>query len=321
MNGIWENVDLNNKFDEAFGELEDALYDTVEKMPTNKVLPIEAELIRNSELIEGALDGVLPQGDAPHGVIYEAMRYSARGGGKHIRPYLTLEFCRALGGDTSVALPYACAVECVHTYSLIHDDLPSMDNDDVRRGKPSLHRAYGEANALLAGDALLTYAFALIAENPFADAEQNVRAVSALASSAGYDGMIGGQVCDLLYVGKKITPEELFETERKKTGELIAASAALGLIAADAGGRIPAEIYAAARRYAYSIGLSFQIVDDILDADKGRTDETSVIALMGVEDAKKLASELTDEAIEAANHIPNPENLKALAVYLRDRTM
>lgn len=280
---------------------------------------IEEKLRENAELIESALDSLLPSGESPHGVIYEAMRYSAQNGGKRIRPYLTLEFCRALGGDVSAALPYACAVECIHTYSLIHDDLPSMDNDDERRGKPSLHRAYGEANALLAGDALLTYAFALIAENPFADAARNVRAVSALAASAGYDGMIGGQVCDLMYEGKTITIDELFDTERKKTGELIAAACTLGVIAADVNGDIPGEIYSAARRYAYSVGLAFQIVDDILDAEGGEKVETSIISLMSVDEAKMLAARLTDEATTAVSGVPGAENLASLAVWLRDR--
>ena len=283
---------------------------------------IEEKLRENAALIESALDSLLPSGDSPHEVIYEAMRYSAQDGGKRIRPYLTLEFCRALGGDVKAALPYACAIECIHTYSLIHDDLPCMDNDDMRRGKPSLHRAFGEANALLAGDALLTYAFALAAENPFSDAGRNVRAVSTIAASAGYDGMIGGQVCDLMYENKKITLDELIETERKKTGELICAASTLGVIAADALGNIPGEIYAAARKYSYSIGLAFQIVDDILDAGEtapGQSDETSIITLMSVDEAKAFASELTDEAISAVSVIPGAENLIALAKWLRDR--
>ncbi len=312
---------MENNLDEVLGGAEAALNDEISKLPATEESPspIEAELLRNGELIVGALDSVLPQGDALHSVIYEAMRYSALGGGKRIRPYLTLEFCRALGGDTSAALPYACAVECIHTYSLIHDDLPSMDNDDVRRGKPTLHRAFGEANALLAGDALLTYAFALIAENPFADAGRNVRAASVLAASAGHDGMIGGQVLDLLYVGKSIPADVLFETERKKTGELIAAAASLGVIAADADGSIPEEVYAAARRYAFSMGLAFQIVDDILDGEEGETDETSVLSLMSADEAKNLAAELTRQAIAAAGSIPNSENLCALAEYLASR--
>ncbi len=311
----------DNSMDKVFGEMEDALRGAVESLDVNEAepTPIEVELMRNAKLIVGALDSVLPSGDAPHKIIYEAMRYSAEGGGKRIRPFLTLEFCRALGGDTSAALPYACAVECIHTYSLIHDDLPAMDNDDMRRGKPSSHRAFGEANALLAGDALLTYAFALIAENPFADARQNCRAASVLAASAGHDGMIGGQVCDLQYAGQKITAEQLFETERKKTGELIAAASTLGVIAADRGGEIPDEIYRAARIYAHSVGLAFQIIDDLLDGDEGETDEMSVLSIMGADEARVLAEELTAEAVAAAHRIPNSENLIALAEYLCGR--
>ncbi len=279
-------------------------------------------LTENSELIENALNELLPSGEATHGVIYDVMRYSTLGGGKRVRPFLTLELCRMLGGDVRAAIPYACAVECVHTYSLIHDDLPAMDNDSERRGKPSAHIAFGEANALLAGDALLTYAFALAAENPFADAKRNVRAVSALANSAGFDGMIGGQVCDLLYEGQKIELDRVFDTERKKTGELIAAACTLGIIAADAKGHISEDVFAAARRYAYSMGLAFQIVDDILDAEEAGgdgADETSVVNIVGIDEAERLASMLTGEAVKAAGELPNGGVLSELALYLRNR--
>ncbi len=314
-NGMMDFID--ETLDGAGAALENELSDVT--AGTGSQADIERMLKENSELIESALGELLPSGEAAHGVIYDVMRYSTLGGGKRVRPFLTLEFCRILGGDIRAALPYACAVECVHTYSLVHDDLPSMDNDEVRRGKPSAHVAFGEANALLAGDALLTYAFALIAENPFADARRNVRAVSALAGSAGFDGMIGGQVCDLLYEGREVTADEIFDTERKKTGELIAAACTLGVIAADAEGCITEAVYTAARRYAYSLGLAFQIVDDILDAEEGTGDETNIVAVTGRKEAERLAATMTGEAIKAAELLPSGETLSALALYLQNR--
>ena len=275
---------------------------------------IEDILAENAVLINGALDSLVPQGEAAHAIIYDAMRYSAMDGGKRIRPFLTLEFCRLAGGDVTAALPYACAVECVHTYSLIHDDLPCMDDDDERRGKPTSHKKFGEANALLAGDALLTYAFGLLAENPFADAERNARAVSVLASAAGHDGMIGGQVLDMMCAEKKAALDEIIEMERKKTGELIAAASTLGLVAANA----PEEMFAAARTYAFGIGLSFQLIDDILDADAG-DGEATVMSVLSVDDAKGLAAELTSAAIDAVVRYERAGNLVALAKWLLHR--
>lgn len=291
---------------------------------------IEEKLRDNEEVINGALDSLLPNsnGDSKeeaHSVIYEAMRYSAMSGGKRIRPFLTLEFCRLFGGDIMAALPYAAAVECIHTYSLVHDDLPCMDDDDERRGKPTSHRKFGEANALLAGDALLTYAFSLIADNPFADAKRNCRAVSVLASSAGHDGMIGGQVCDILYENDPdITFEKLAEMQRKKTGDLIAAASLLGVIAADPTGELPESVYSDVRRYAYNIGLTFQIIDDILDADdNGGAEEgkTTILSFMGIEEAKALAMTLTQNAIEAIKNYPGSEVLTELAVWLLKRSV
>ncbi len=282
------------------------------------------EIIKNNaELIEASLNSLLPEGEAYHSVIYEAMRYSAMSGGKRIRPCLTLEFCRLFGGDVMSAIPYACAVECVHTYSLIHDDLPCMDDDDERRGKPTSHMVYGEANALLAGDALLTYAFSLIADNPFSDADRNCRAVSALASSAGHDGMIGGQICDLLYENREVSFEELADMHRKKTGDLIAGAAVLGVIAADKGRTLPESVYSDVRRYAYNIGLAFQIVDDILDDEEGGSDseagKTTVLSFMSRDEARSLALTLTEGAVEAIRSYPGSEALVELAVWLVGR--
>ncbi len=284
------------------------------------------EIIKNNaELIEASLDSLLPQGEASHGLIYEAMRYSAMSGGKRIRPCLTLEFCRLFGGDVMSAIPYACAVECVHTYSLIHDDLPCMDDDDERRGKPTSHKVYGEANALLAGDALLTYAFSLIADNPFADADRNCRAVSTLASSAGHDGMIGGQICDMLYENREVSFEELAEMHKKKTGDLIAAAALLGVIAADKDRTLDGSVYADVRKYAYNIGLAFQIVDDMLDPDEGGSDaesgKTTVLSFMSKDEARSLAITLTQGAVAAIRSYTGSDALVELAVWLAGRSV
>lgn len=285
---------------------------------------IEEIIKNNAELIEASLDSLLPQGEAAHSIIYEAMRYSAMSGGKRIRPCLTLEFCRLFGGDVMSAIPYACAVECVHTYSLVHDDLPCMDDDNERRGKPSSHVVYGEANALLTGDALLTYAFSLTADNPFADADRNCRAVSTLALSAGHDGMIGGQICDMLYENRDASFEELAEMHRKKTGELIAAAALLGVIAADKDKKLDESVYADVRKYAYNIGFAFQIIDDMLDPDEGGSDaesgKTTVLSFMSKEDARSLALALTQGAVEAIRHYNGSEALVELAVWLAGRS-
>ncbi|MCD7783839.1 MAG: polyprenyl synthetase family protein [Firmicutes bacterium] len=273
---------------------------------------VEEMLLKNSELIEGALDDLLPKGDAAYSVIYRAMRYSALGGGKRVRPTLTLEFCRLAGGKIEAAIPYAAAIECVHTYSLIHDDLPCMDNSDERRGRPSCHVAYGEANALLAGDALLTYAFSLAAENPFADDGRNCRAVSVIANAAGFDGMIGGQVCDLIYEKSAPSFEDFMDMERGKTVELISAACALGLVAA----RADDDLFAAARKYAYCIGLSFQIIDDILDGDEtGNT----VLSYMSADEAAATARDLTEEAKSAICAYDGAQSLIALADWLCGR--
>lgn len=286
---------------------------------------IEEIIKNNAELIEASLDSLLPQGEASHSLIYEAMRYSAMSGGKRVRPCLTLEFCRLFGGDVMSAIPYACAVECVHTYSLIHDDLPCMDDDDERRGKPTSHKVYGEANALLAGDALLTYAFSLISDNPFADADRNCRAVSVLASSAGHDGMIGGQICDMLYENRDVSFEELAEMHRKKTGDLIAAAAVLGVIAADKERTLDDSVYADVRKYAYNIGLAFQIVDDMLDPDEGGSDaasgKTTVLSFMSTDEARSLAITLTQGAVAAIRPYPGSDALVELAVWLAGRSI
>ena len=250
--------------------------------------------------INAALEQYLANGD---GVVEQAMRYSVAAGGKRIRPALTLEFCRLCGGDPMAALPFACAVEMIHTSSLIHDDLPCMDDDDLRRGQPSCHKKFGEANALLAGDALILRAFEVLLSADLAP-ERRTKAGVRLAEATGVFGMIGGQTMDLENETREIDAARLRETDKLKTGALIRASCEFGCIAAGAG----EEELSAAAAYAENIGLAFQIVDDILDvtADEAQLGKPigsdaaqgkqTYVTLYGLEEAKQQALEATERA-------------------------
>ncbi|MBQ4626298.1 MAG: polyprenyl synthetase family protein [Clostridia bacterium] len=233
----------------------------------------------------------------------EAMTYSLKNGGKRIRPALTLEFCRVCGGEAKSALPFALAAEMIHTYSLIHDDLPCMDNDDMRRGKPSNHKVFGYANALLAGDGLLTLAFETLLSAPLS-AEKKAGAGLELAKASGCSGMIAGQVMDLANEGKKVSLDDIAATDRLKTGEMIRVSAVLGCIAAGADD----ERIKAAETYCEKIGLAFQIVDDILDvtsseAELGKpigsdssNEKSTYVSFLGLDKSREAVRTLTDEA-------------------------
>ena len=255
------------------------------------------------------------------------MTYSLMAGGKRIRPVLTLAFCRLFGGTEEAALPLACGLEMVHTYSLIHDDLPCMDDDDFRRGKPTNHKVYGQANAVLAGDALLTAAFSTLAEAPLPP-DQICRAVRILAYAAGPDGMVGGQVLDLLGEGSSLSEEEILTIEALKTGCMIEAAARLGAVAA---GGTPEQEEAAAA-YARPIGLAFQIRDDVLDvlgaagelgkatgADSARQKSTFV-ALKGLEACQTWIDTLTEQALQALEPFAQKDFLSGLARFLAGRT-
>lgn len=256
------------------------------------------------EKIEKALKEYIPTLTKETQDISAMLAYSLEGGGKRIRPLLCLEFCDALGGNTDSALPFACAVEFVHTYSLIHDDLPCMDNDDFRRGKPSSHKKFGEANALLTGDALLTHAFYIISDavqNGTVNASQAVLAVRELSLLAGMKGMIGGQYIDLKYENSSADYDILAQMDTLKTSALIESACVLGLIAANA----DEEKISAARVFARELGLAFQITDDVLEAesDTETSDEingkVTYITLFGLEKAKELAKVHTDNALAA----------------------
>lgn len=262
--------------------------------------------------------------------VYEAMLYSVKNGGKRVRPILAMMFCEASGGDPKSAVPLACAVEFIHTYSLIHDDLPCMDNDDYRRGKLSNHKVFGEANAVLAGDALLTAAFSLIAdgaEKGLYSSGRAVAAVKALSSYAGASGMVGGQYIDLSGEGENFQKEKLELMDRLKTGALIAASCVLGCIAANADDKK----IRAAEDFAFNLGIAFQIKDDILDVtgnaktlgkltgSDSENEKSTYVSLYGLEKCEALVNELTNRAISALSEFENGDELKDFALYLSKR--
>ncbi len=284
-----------------------------------------------SDMTELALSSCYENGDPLLSVIFQAQKYSLLGGGKRIRPYLVLSFCRIMGGNEQGALPLACAIEMIHTYSLIHDDLPCMDNDDYRRGKLTNHKVYGEATAVLAGDALLTRAFEVIATASSLTPEQRLRSVALLSRAAGDMGMIGGQVLDMNAQSSSVQGVEyLLKMHRLKTGALIRAAVALGCIAA--GIDENDEAYAAAEVYADRIGLAFQVVDDLLDVignaellgkNVGVDRAANKLTFMNfytVEEAKAHASQLTEQAIKAVSPYDTNGELAALAQYLLLRT-
>ena len=277
-------------------------------------------------LIEQEIAASVPALVGELAMVPEMLRYSLESGGKRVRPLLCLLFCEAAGGDVDKALPFAAAVEFVHTYSLIHDDLPCMDNDDYRRGKPSSHKRFGEANALLAGDALLTHAFYLIADAAAAgrvSAEASVKAAGELSRLCGAAGMIGGQYIDLAYENKKAGADILFQQDALKTAALIEAACVMGLIAAGA----PEEQIEAARRFALGLGLAFQITDDVLEESDGGVSSDAVngkatyVSEMGLEKARETAAAYTDDAINALDLFGGKaDEIKALAMALLRRT-
>lgn len=277
---------------------------------------------RYTALIEAYLADCFRE-EAPQQELFDAMRYSLLAGGKRLRPMLTLALCEICGGSVEEALPFAAAVEMVHTYSLIHDDLPCMDNDDYRRGKPTNHKVYGEAVAVLAGDALLTAAFSQLAAASL-PAERVVRAVDALSRCAGELGMVGGQVLDINAETRLCTEQEVYDIQSRKTGALISAACRLGVIAA--GGSD--EQLRSAVRYAEAIGLAFQIEDDILDVigDEKKLgkatgmDETknTFVRLYGIERCRMMIAEQTEIALQAAQAL-NAPFLTELAETLQHR--
>lgn len=283
------------------------------------MIDILSEIKTTSSVIDSALEGYFDKDSAVVSVLTDAEKYGVMSGGKRVRPFLTLEFCRLFGGTQSAALPFACAVELIHSYSLIHDDLPCMDDDDMRRGLPSCHKKFGEANALLAGDALLTYAFELCANNEEVSSDQVRRAVSLLAHAAGTFGMVGGQVIDLYGESHKIDFETLLTLHKMKTGALIGAAVKLGCIAA---GYMPeSQEFLDSVKYAECVGLTFQIIDDILDAREGseKEEKTTFLTFMTEAEAYEYAKDLTNDACLTIGKYNGSEQLVSFANFLLER--
>lgn len=270
--------------------------------------------------VEAYLDGAFVQPDAPYETLLKAMRYSLLAGGKRLRPALVLEFCRVCGGDVTAAMPVACGVEMLHTYSLIHDDLPCMDNDELRRGKPTNHVVFGEFTATLAGDALQAEAFASVLSAKLPD-KALARCARALAEAAGANGICGGQQLDMDGEGKALTEQQLMEIHARKTAALIRGACLMGVYAADG----TAEQERAAVEYANALGLAFQIRDDMLDVlstaeELGKTigsdaeeGKTTFMTLYGAEECERRVLALTVQAKQAVSVFEDSEFLAALA--------
>ena len=263
--------------------------------------------------------------DEPQKLLFDAMEYSLLAGGKRLRPIFAFDFCRMCGGDWKAAAPLAAAVEMIHTYSLIHDDLPCMDNDDFRRGRPTNHKVYGEGMAVLAGDALLTDAFMSAASAKLPKLEDMSTAIALLAECAGSLGMVGGQVLDIMSEERELSEEEVLAIQSRKTGRLISAACCLGAIA---GGATEAQFDAAAQ-FAAGLGLAFQIRDDMLDVigtqeEMGKgvgTDaaKNTFVRLYGLDKCEELVNRYTQYAIDALDVFDDTDYMIELAKSLTDR--
>lgn len=264
--------------------------------------------------------------EEPQQELFNSMRYSLLAGGKRLRPVFVYDFCRMCGGDIDLATPFAAAVEMIHTYSLIHDDLPCMDNDDFRRGKPTNHKKFGEAIAVLAGDALLTAAFSQIAKANL-PAETRIRAVEILADLSGELGMVGGQVLDIQSETRQCTKQEVIDIQTRKTGALIQAACMLGVLA----GQGSEDQMFAAREFAAHIGLAFQIRDDVLDVignpqELGKTTGTdgnknTFVHLYGIEACNNLVQSHTEKAILALSVFNDADFMTELSRNMTSRTI
>lgn len=277
--------------------------------------------------VERALETWVPE-NAPAG-LGEAMRYAVLGAGKRLRPLLVLAAAEAAGGQREAALRAACAVELIHAYSLAHDDMPCMDNDVLRRGKPTLHVQYGEAQAMLAGDAMQALAFDVLTPDAGVAPALQARLCRLLARASGYDGMAGGQAIDLASIGKPLDENALRDMHRRKTGVLLQASVLMGAACGD----LPASAWEALSRYGAAIGLAFQVVDDILDVTQdsdvlGKTagkdqdnNKPTYVSVLGLEPARAYALRLRDEAHQAlaASALPDTAWLSLLADKVVER--
>ena len=287
-------------------------------------------LNKNSEIIDLAISEHYKKYNDPYTELVRTSEvYSLSAGGKRIRAFLVNEFCRACGGDVKNSVSLALAVEMIHTFSLIHDDLPCMDDDDLRRGKPTNHKVFGEATALLAGDSLVIRAFELISKESNLEVRSVVDAIAVLSESVSSEGMIGGQIIDMRGEKETLSFEELLALHSKKTGALIAAAAQLGCIAAGKGRN--SREFIAATNYAKKIGLAFQIIDDILDATAdaallgknvgvdAERNKTTFLSFMSINEAYSYASRLTEEAKSELGIFEHNTTLCELADYLLER--
>lgn len=268
---------------------------------------LASAMAESAKAVGDALNRILPQSDFPEKKLFDAMRYGALGGGKRLRPFLVLSSARIFGVSDDCALRAAAAVECVHCYSLIHDDLPAMDNADLRRGLPTVHKKYDEATAVLAGDALLTLAFEILTDpRTHEDPQVRCRLVTALAKASGVHGMVGGQMLDLIAETTELDIGAITRLQRLKTGELIAFSAEAGAIL----GKTSTQHHNALRAYAHDLGLAFQIIDDLLDAEgteaetgksvgrDAKAGKATFVTVLGHERARSQAKLLSEQAIQ-----------------------
>ena len=291
-------------------------------------MDLNALLKDYKQMVENRIEELFPEADCSYNEVIKAARYSLLNGGKRIRPVIMMEFCKLCGGKPEDALDFAVALEMIHTYSLIHDDLPCMDNDDMRRGKPSCHKAFGEDIALLSGDALLTEAF-FVASNARVSAEKRLNAISFLSTNAGVHGMIGGQVLDLSFEENKPDAAALQDMYMRKTGALLIAAASIGCVSA---GKYDQETLKSAAKYGYNLGLAFQIVDDILDVTANeevvgkpvgsddKNNKTTFVSLYGLSEAFAIAAQLSNSALDALDEIGgDTEALYEITNYLLDR--
>lgn len=291
-------------------------------------MKLDEILKQKTEIINSELKKYTDRDKNPQSIIYEAIQYSLFAGGKRLRPIIMLLVCDMLGGDIDEVMPFACAMEMIHTYSLIHDDLPAMDNDDLRRGKPTNHKVFGEAIAILAGDSLLNMAFEVTSSYSYKNPANAMRGISVLSASSGTEGMIGGQTVDIQSEGKKISEEELLYLHSLKTGAIIRASGVIGAIMSGASEK---EIKAI-DDFCLNLGIAFQIQDDLLDVlgteeqlgkpigSDGENDKTTFITLFGIDGSKNAVAEYTDKAVSSLAVFGDKASvLIELANYLIDR--
>ncbi|EYE89702.1 farnesyl-diphosphate synthase [Fervidicella metallireducens AeB] len=290
-------------------------------------MDFQNQLRIEQKIVNDYLNRMMDIKEAPKSIV-DGMSYSLLAGGKRIRPVLANAICKALGGDSEEILPFACSIECIHTYSLIHDDLPSMDNDDYRRGKLTNHRVFGEAHAILAGDGLLNLAFETMIETvkKYNYKPKFIMAMEEICRASGVRGMIGGQIIDIESEGKKIEIETLYKMHEKKTGALIEASCIAGCVISER-----FEMIDIVKDYSKNLGIAFQIVDDILDYTgtleklgknvgvDAANKKSTFVSLLGLEESQKLAEQYTENALKRAEYIDKSGFITSLTQYLLNR--